>query len=258
VATYRPQPHPNDLNFFDPEQDGIGAQWFLLQSAAGAVRVEFGAAAGAIAGRPADQPALADYDGDGRVDITAFRVASDLPGTTDKTAWFIVQSSANGATYPPPVSGGVAVFFAAAGDLAAQGDYDGDGVPDLAAFNAAARRWTIRDGLSTPERLVTFGPPVTSTNAVPVLAPLYFRLVATGNPVDGVGATGGGGDGLTRFAGAPDRPRVAGGSAPAYASLGGLAGFGLASAGPGGAAASAGASDSDREEAIDLALEDWA
>ena len=69
------------------------AQWFILPSGpndadvleqAGGFPVTFGAAGNA------DQPAVADYNGDGRDDITAFRSVTDLPGGEP---WFILPSS---------------------------------------------------------------------------------------------------------------------------------------------------------------------
>ena len=69
--------------------------------------------------------------------------------------------------------------FGAAGDIAAPADYDGDGMPDLAVFDPTAGRWTIRNATDGADRDVNFG--TASPGTVPVLAPLAFRLIATGN-----------------------------------------------------------------------------
>ena len=167
IATFRPvsDVHPG------------AADWFILPSApnvpnyattTGGMNVTFGAAGNA------DQPAVADYNGDGRDDITAFRSESDLaPGSAQ---WFVLPSA--GAW--PGVGGGFPVTFGAAGAIAAVGDYNRDGRPDLALFDATAGTWALRDGTggaALPP--VSFGP--TGPGVVPVLAPLFFRLQATGN-----------------------------------------------------------------------------
>jgi len=174
IATFRPEPHPNDFNFFDPEGDGIGAQWFVLQSEAGARRVEFGAPGGD------DQPVPHDFDADGRADIGAFRSESDL--VADASQWFLL-SSLTGA--------GEAITFGDSGDIAAVADYTADGVPDLAVFDPETATWRIRELGSESEEVITFG--TSGPNSVPVLAPLAFRLIATGNSV---GASGSGGSGF--------------------------------------------------------------
>ena len=167
IATFRPVSdlHPG------------AADWFILPSApnvpnyattTGGMNVTFGAAGNA------DQPAVADYNGDGRADITAFRSESDLvPGSAQ---WFVLPSA--GAW--PGFGGGFPVTFGAAGAIAAVGDYNRDGRPDLALFDATAGTWALRDGTggaALPP--VCFGP--TGPGVVPVLAPLFFRLSATGN-----------------------------------------------------------------------------
>ena len=172
IATFRPVSdlHPG------------AADWFILPSGpnpgfrttAGAFNVTFGAAGNA------DQAAVADYNGDGRDDIVAFRSVSDLaPGSSQ---WFVLPSA--GAS--PGFGGGFPVTFGQAGDIAAVGDYDRDGRPDLAVFAPDTGRWTIRSGLDGTDRDETFGQ--TGGGVVPVLAPLFFRLRATGNPTTTGGA----------------------------------------------------------------------
>ncbi|WP_169981199.1 choice-of-anchor L domain-containing protein [Tautonia rosea] len=219
IATFRPTATALDLANFDPEGDGIGAQWFLLQSTAGATRIEFGAP------NFADLPAPADYDGDGEADIATFRPSSDLtPGAAE---WFIRPSSkpmagyrvafgapggadlavpldydgdclADIATYRPQsdlVFGAAewfisrpaqAIVLGSAGELAAPGDYDGDGLADLTVFDRASSRWQIRPSSGGAIREETFGPSsmtVVASSVVPVLAPLPTRLLASGTDV---------------------------------------------------------------------------
>ncbi|WP_169979885.1 Calx-beta domain-containing protein [Tautonia rosea] len=179
IVTFRPVPHR-----FDEARGIFGvAQWFVLPSRvndlqysqrAGAFPVVFGAAGNA------DQPAPADFDGDGRTDIMAFRSITDLPDAAGRSDWFLLQSAPNDTFYtstPPP--GGRRVTFGNAGDIAAVGDYDGDGRPDAVVFRPEDGNWIVRSGLDGTQTQQAFGTP--GANAVPVLAPLYFRLRATGN-----------------------------------------------------------------------------
>ncbi|MEW4571022.1 FG-GAP-like repeat-containing protein [Tautonia sp. JC769] len=152
------------------------AQWFILPSSAndlqfrerrGAYPVTFGASGNA------DQPVVADYNGDGRADIAAFRSVSDLaPGLAQ---WFILPS----AEPFPSFGGGYPMTFGVAGVIAAVGDYDGDGRPDPAVFHPASGRWTIRRSTDGVQQEIAFGS--TGARVAPVLAPLYFRLRATQN-----------------------------------------------------------------------------
>jgi uncharacterized delta-60 repeat protein len=174
IATFRPVSdlHPG------------AADWFILpsgpnvpnyQTTSGGFNITFGASGNA------DQPAVADFNHDGRADIVAFRSDSDL--VAGSAQWFILPSS--GAS--PGYSGGFPVTFGTAGEIAAVGDYDRDGRPDLAVFDRDTGTWTLRSGTSAPDRTETFGP--TGEGVVPVLAPLYFRLRATDNLSDGVAST---------------------------------------------------------------------
>lgn len=73
----------------------------------------------------------ADFDGDGRTDISVFRPSE---GT-----WYVMQSGTNTFTATP---------FGAAGDKLVPGDYDGDGRTDFAIYRGGS--WHIRqssDGL---------------------------------------------------------------------------------------------------------------
>ncbi|HEX8249085.1 MAG TPA: S8 family serine peptidase, partial [Pyrinomonadaceae bacterium] len=68
----------------------------------------------------------ADFDGDGRTDVSVFRPASG--------DWFITNSSNNQF---------VATQFGASGDIIAPGDYDGDGRTDRAVFRPSNGTWYI-------------------------------------------------------------------------------------------------------------------
>ena len=175
IATFRPVPTAQDL------ARGISgvAQWFILPSMrndptfserAGGFPIVFGASGNA------DQPIVADYNGDGRADIAAFRSVSDLAAGHAQA--FILPSS--GAA--PGFGSGYPVTLGAAGSIAAVADYDGDGRPDYAVYDPGASSWTIEpagpSGMPAGSpRVVAFG----AAGDVPVLAPLYFRLLATDN-----------------------------------------------------------------------------
>ncbi len=74
-----------------------------------------------------DKPAPADYDGDGITDIAVFRQSPLEAG--DKSAFYITDSS-NGVFRP--------VQFGSPGDVPVSGDWDGDGIADLAVYRNAA------------------------------------------------------------------------------------------------------------------------
>ena len=169
-----------DIATFRPVSDLIpgAAQWFILPSGPNGDRytttnegfpVVFGAAGNA------DQPVPADYNGDGRFDIAAFRSVSDLaPGSSQ---WFVLPSDGDA----PNFASGFPLTFGLAGNIAAVTDYDRDGLPEYAIFDQTQGTWTIRHSKTNLEETVVFGQP--GANTVPVLSPLFFRLVATGNPV---------------------------------------------------------------------------
>ena len=168
-----------DIATFRPVSDLApgAAQWFVLPSGPndavysgriGAFPVTFGAAGNA------DQPVAADYNGDGRADIASFRSVTDL---ASGQRWFILPS--DGAS--PGFGGGFPVVFGADGDIAAVSDYDLDGRPDLAVYSPDSGNWTIRQSSTDSEIAVLFNP--SGADAVPLLAPLFFRLdIPDGRP----------------------------------------------------------------------------
>ena len=81
---------------------------------------------------------IADFDGDGRSDLSVFRPAGG--------AWYILNSS-NNSFY--------ANQFGAAGDRIVPGDYDADGRTDLAVFRAGT--WYILGSFGSTFRAVAFG-----------------------------------------------------------------------------------------------------
>jgi photosystem II stability/assembly factor-like uncharacterized protein len=69
--------------------------------------------------------AVADFDGDGKTDVSVFRPAD---GT-----WYLLRSQA----------GFAATQFGANGDIPASGDYDGDGKTDIAVYRPQGGFWFI-------------------------------------------------------------------------------------------------------------------
>lgn len=78
----------------------------------------------------------ADFDGDGRTDLSVFRNGS----------WFITNSSNNQFR---------GIAFGQAGDIIAPGDFDGDGKTDTAVFRAG--NWFILNSSNNAFRSVAFG-----------------------------------------------------------------------------------------------------
>ena len=82
---------------------------------------------GPVAGMPIPKNKVADFDGDGKTDVSVFR-----PGTGQ---WFI--SGSLGPTF--------SVYeFGAAEDILTPGDFDGDGKTDLAVFRPGNSTWYVR------------------------------------------------------------------------------------------------------------------
>ena len=79
---------------------------------------------GPVAGVVVARNKNADFDGDGRSDVSVYR--------PDTGAWYYLLSGSGAA-------GGV--FFGSAGDITVPGDYDGDGKTDTAVFRPADGTW---------------------------------------------------------------------------------------------------------------------
>jgi hypothetical protein len=133
-------PRPGDVNgdgfadFVNVHTTSQGMVWIrLINGSFVASDVGFGL--------PGDQPLLADFDGDGRVDPAIFR-----PSTG--TFWY--AASASGGVH-------TAVRWGVASDVPVPADYDGDGTTDFAVYRPSDRFWYIlnsRDGSAT---FVQFG-----------------------------------------------------------------------------------------------------
>ncbi len=80
--------------------------------------------------RAAGRRPPADFDGDGKTDVSVFR-----PSTS---SWY-VHGSAGADT---------ATNFGTTGDIPVPGDYDGNGTTDIAVFRPSTGTWIVRGGLS--------------------------------------------------------------------------------------------------------------
>ena len=93
----------SDISVFRPS----AGSWYLLNSAAGFSSVQFG--------NSDDRIVPADFDGDGRIDVSVFRAGD----------WYSLRSSDNTLVY---------TRFGQGGDTPVPADFDGDSKADIAVF----------------------------------------------------------------------------------------------------------------------------
>ena len=120
---------------------------------------------GRVAGVQPARNKTADFDGDGKTDISVFRPADG--------AWYLVNSANSSFT---------ALNFGLSTDILAPGDYDGDGKTDIAVFRPSDGTWYIQ--LRTTLRGQQFG----ANGDIPVPADYNgdgFTDIAVFRPSDG-------------------------------------------------------------------------
>jgi hypothetical protein len=141
TPTATPTPNPGNAALFDYDGDGrsdvsvyrpSNGTWYMLQSGAGFVGVQFGA--------NNDKIVPADYDGDGKTDLAVYRPSDG--------AWYISNSS-NGTF--------TTAQFGNATDLPAAGDYDGDNKTDLAVYRPSEGTWYITNSSNGSFTIYQFG-----------------------------------------------------------------------------------------------------
>ena len=94
-------------------------------------------------GQDGDLPAPGDYDGDGTTDPAFFRPST---GTWHTLASADLQAAAAATQSGAPfLLDTEEVEFGQHGDLPVPGDYDGDGVTDLALYRPSKRLWIVKD-----------------------------------------------------------------------------------------------------------------
>ncbi|NJC71511.1 hypothetical protein HC031_17560 [Planosporangium thailandense] len=136
-------------------------------SPTGATLTELGDATPTWTGQPGDVPVVADYDGDGQLDVATWtpssgvwRIRNSAAGTTETfvlggpddipvPADYDGDGRADPATFTPStatwhVRGAADVVYGKPGDQPVPADYTGDGRADLAVYRAKAGRWEIR------------------------------------------------------------------------------------------------------------------
>ncbi|MBK9214435.1 MAG: PD40 domain-containing protein [Chloracidobacterium sp.] len=87
-----------------------------------------------------NRSATADFDGDGRSDLSVFRPSDGI--------WYVVESGTN--TFR-------AQQFGANGDRVVPGDYDGDGRTDIAVYRPTDRNWYISRSSDSAVSITTWG-----------------------------------------------------------------------------------------------------
>src|ERR1043166_5686978 len=104
--------HKSDISVFRASNGG----WYLQQSQAGFLGVQFGL--------QTDKIAPADYDGDGKTDVAVYRPSTGV--------WYVFNSSSATVSY---------FVFGLSEDLPTPADYDGDGKADISVFRPSTGSW---------------------------------------------------------------------------------------------------------------------
>ncbi|MCY7345204.1 MAG: VCBS repeat-containing protein [Pyrinomonadaceae bacterium] len=120
-----------------PDETVTFAAPFSANFPTGAVLTPGNANAGAPVNANTD--ARADFDGDGRTDLSIFR--------SSNATWFINQSTAGQRT----------VQFGASSDIIVPGDFDGDARTDFGVFRPSIGTWFILQSSNNQMRGVQFG-----------------------------------------------------------------------------------------------------
>jgi hypothetical protein len=141
-----------DLAVYRPGLDSSrknGSAWHILRSLDNTYLAR---GWGVNAGFTHDKPEPADYDGDGKTDITFYHM-SDVVGAP--SAFNILQSSTDS---------GIIKGWGTTADKRVPADYDGDGKADLAVYrysypfeSIAAPRWLIQQSSNGATRVELFG-----------------------------------------------------------------------------------------------------
>lgn len=161
--------------------------WYVRQSSDGVVTYH------ADWGQSNDVPVPADYDGDGKTDMTVWRPGNgnwyilNSGGAASVTSWGNPTDKPAPADYDGDGKADLAVFrpsegtwyikqssngnmlvqgWGASGDWLAPADYDGDGKADRAVWRPSEGNWYIRQSANGQTRLVNWG----ASNDVPVPA----------------------------------------------------------------------------------------
>ena len=87
-----------------------------------------------------NRTSTADFDGDGRTDISVFRPSDGI--------WYVLESSTNTFT---------ATQFGTSGDRVVPGDYDGDGQTDIAVFRPTDSNWYIQRSSDSGLTIMNWG-----------------------------------------------------------------------------------------------------
>jgi hypothetical protein len=147
----------------------VRARLAVWRPADGTFRVYGSPAGPAFTGTPGDQPAAADYDGDGVTDLAAFtpatgtwKITTSSDATTNEVKWGLPGDRAVPADYDGDGRAEVAVWrpstgvwyehgigelaWGEPGDIPVPADYTGDGLADPAVFRPSAGTWYVQGG----------------------------------------------------------------------------------------------------------------